>query len=37
VAVGCTEMQGHIFSQARPAEEIVRLFLPVAKAAAAAG
>jgi diguanylate cyclase (GGDEF)-like protein len=26
-AVGCTEMQGHLFSQARPAEEIVRLFL----------
>jgi diguanylate cyclase (GGDEF)-like protein len=26
-AVGCTEMQGHLFSRARPAEEIVRLFL----------
>jgi diguanylate cyclase (GGDEF)-like protein len=36
-AVGCTEMQGYIFSQARPAEEIVRLFLPGEKAAAAAG
>jgi diguanylate cyclase (GGDEF)-like protein/PAS domain S-box-containing protein len=35
-AVGCTEMQGYIFSQARPAEEIVRLFLPQpAKAAGA--
>ncbi len=26
-AVGCTEMQGHLFSRARPAEEIARLFL----------
>jgi diguanylate cyclase (GGDEF)-like protein len=26
-AVGCTEMQGYLFSHARPAEEIVRLFL----------
>jgi diguanylate cyclase (GGDEF)-like protein len=25
--VGCTEMQGYVFSQARPAEDIVRLFL----------
>jgi diguanylate cyclase (GGDEF)-like protein len=25
--VGCTEMQGYFFSHARPAEEIVRLFL----------
>jgi EAL domain-containing protein (putative c-di-GMP-specific phosphodiesterase class I) len=25
--VGCTEMQGYIFSKARPAEDIVRLFL----------
>jgi diguanylate cyclase (GGDEF)-like protein len=25
--VGCTEMQGYFFSRARPAEEIVRLFL----------
>jgi diguanylate cyclase (GGDEF)-like protein len=37
VAVGCTEMQGHIFSQARPAEEIVRLFLAEEKVAVAAG
>jgi diguanylate cyclase (GGDEF)-like protein len=27
-AVGCTEMQGHFFSRARPASEIVELFLP---------
>jgi diguanylate cyclase (GGDEF)-like protein/PAS domain S-box-containing protein len=33
-AVGCTEMQGYLFSQARPAEEIVRLFLPRADRAA---
>jgi diguanylate cyclase (GGDEF)-like protein/PAS domain S-box-containing protein len=26
-AAGCMEMQGHLFSRARPAEEIVRLFL----------
>jgi EAL domain-containing protein (putative c-di-GMP-specific phosphodiesterase class I) len=26
-AVGCTEMQGHLFSRARPADEIARLFL----------
>jgi EAL domain-containing protein (putative c-di-GMP-specific phosphodiesterase class I) len=26
-SVGCTEMQGHLFSQARPAADIVRLFL----------
>jgi diguanylate cyclase (GGDEF)-like protein len=25
--VGCTEMQGYLFSHARPAEEIVRMFL----------
>jgi hypothetical protein len=30
-------MQGHIFSQARPAEEIVRLFLAEEKVAVAAG
>jgi diguanylate cyclase (GGDEF)-like protein/PAS domain S-box-containing protein len=35
-AVGCTEMQGYIFSQARPAEEIVRLFLPQSAKAAGA-
>jgi diguanylate cyclase (GGDEF)-like protein/PAS domain S-box-containing protein len=29
--VGCTEMQGYFFSHARPAEEIVRLFLSGAK------
>ena len=27
-AVGCTEMQGYLFSHARPAAEIERLFLP---------
>jgi diguanylate cyclase (GGDEF)-like protein len=27
VSVGCTEMQGHLFSRARPAAEISRLFL----------
>jgi EAL domain-containing protein (putative c-di-GMP-specific phosphodiesterase class I) len=26
-SVGCTEMQGYLFSQARPAADIVRLFL----------
>jgi EAL domain-containing protein (putative c-di-GMP-specific phosphodiesterase class I) len=26
-AIGCTEMQGHIFSQARPAAEIFEMFL----------
>jgi EAL domain-containing protein (putative c-di-GMP-specific phosphodiesterase class I) len=26
-AVGCTEMQGYLFSHARPSEEIVQLFL----------
>ena len=26
-AIGCTEMQGHIFSQARPAAEIFEIFL----------
>ena len=30
-AVGCTEMQGHLFSRARPAVEIVKLFLPHAE------
>jgi diguanylate cyclase (GGDEF)-like protein len=35
-AVGCTEMQGYYFSHARPADEIVRLFLPQAKRAAGA-
>jgi diguanylate cyclase (GGDEF)-like protein len=29
--VGCTEMQGHLFSHARPAEEIAQLFYPEAK------
>jgi diguanylate cyclase (GGDEF)-like protein len=32
--VGCTEMQGHFFSHARPAEEIVRLFLSPEKTGA---
>jgi diguanylate cyclase (GGDEF)-like protein len=32
-SVGCTEMQGYLFSHARPAADIVRLFLgPAAKA-----
>jgi diguanylate cyclase (GGDEF)-like protein len=35
-SVGCTEMQGYIFSQARPAEEIVQLFLQRAEKAVAA-
>ena len=26
-SVGCTEMQGYLFSRARPAHEISRLFL----------
>jgi len=26
-SVGCTEMQGYLFSRARPAAEIVRMFL----------
>jgi len=29
--VGCTEMQGHLFSRARPAAEAAELFLPEAK------
>jgi diguanylate cyclase (GGDEF)-like protein len=34
-SVGCTEMQGYLFSHARPAADIVRLFLgPLAEAAA---
>ncbi len=33
--LGCTEMQGYLFSHARPAADIIRLFLePAAKAAA---
>jgi EAL domain-containing protein (putative c-di-GMP-specific phosphodiesterase class I) len=35
-SVGCTEMQGYIFSQARPAEEIVKLFLQRGEKATAA-
>jgi len=36
-SIGCTEMQGYLFSHARPAADIVRLFLdPVAMAAAVA-
>jgi predicted signal transduction protein with EAL and GGDEF domain len=35
-AVGCNEMQGYFFSHARPADEIVKLFLPQAKRAAGA-
>jgi diguanylate cyclase (GGDEF)-like protein len=35
-SVGCTEMQGYLFSHARPAADIVRLFLePAAKGAPA--
>ncbi len=34
-AVGCTEMQGYLFSHARPAADIVRLFLEPAKTASA--
>jgi diguanylate cyclase (GGDEF)-like protein len=35
-SAGCTEMQGYLFSHARPAADIVRLFLePPAKAASA--
>jgi len=33
--VGCTEMQGHFFSRARPAAEIVQLFLTPEKTGAA--
>jgi EAL domain-containing protein (putative c-di-GMP-specific phosphodiesterase class I) len=36
-AVGCTEMQGHLFSQARPVQEIVRLFLATPDGARDAG
>jgi diguanylate cyclase (GGDEF)-like protein/PAS domain S-box-containing protein len=36
-AMGCTEMQGYLFSHARPAHEIVRLFLSPKNGAAAAG
>ena len=34
-AIGCTEMQGYLFSHARPAADIVRLFLEPAKTASA--
>jgi diguanylate cyclase (GGDEF)-like protein len=35
-AIGCTEMQGYLFSHARPAADIVRLFLePAAKTVSA--
>ncbi len=33
--VGCTEMQGYLFSRARPAKEIVRMFLSERTAASA--
>jgi diguanylate cyclase (GGDEF)-like protein len=36
-SVGCTEMQGYLFSHARPAADIVRLFLEPAEKPAAAG
>jgi diguanylate cyclase (GGDEF)-like protein len=35
-SVGCTEMQGYLFSRARPAAEIVQLFMPQAKSAVGA-
>jgi diguanylate cyclase (GGDEF)-like protein len=35
--VGCTEMQGYLFSRARPAHEVVRLFLEPAPKTAASG
>jgi diguanylate cyclase (GGDEF)-like protein len=35
--VGCTEMQGHFFSKARPAAEIVQLFLGRERASATPG
>jgi EAL domain-containing protein (putative c-di-GMP-specific phosphodiesterase class I) len=34
--VGCTEMQGYFFSQARPAKEVPGLFLAQAKRQAGA-
>jgi EAL domain-containing protein (putative c-di-GMP-specific phosphodiesterase class I) len=27
-AIGCTEMQGYLFSQARPAKEVMGFFTP---------
>ena len=35
-SVGCTEMQGYLFSRARPAAEIERLFIPNAEKAGSA-
>ena len=35
-SVGCTEMQGYLFSQARPAGEIAQLFMSQAEKAAGA-
>jgi EAL domain-containing protein (putative c-di-GMP-specific phosphodiesterase class I) len=35
-AVGCTEMQGYLFSRARPADEIMQLFAPRAACVAEA-
>ena len=35
-SAGCTEMQGYLFSHARPAGEIVRLFLEPAEKPASA-
>ena len=35
-SVGCTEMQGYLFSHARPAADIVRLFLNPPEQAASA-
>jgi diguanylate cyclase (GGDEF)-like protein len=35
-AVGCTEMQGYLFSRARPADEIMQLFAPQAECIAEA-
>ncbi|MGH6671400.1 MAG: putative bifunctional diguanylate cyclase/phosphodiesterase [Xanthobacteraceae bacterium] len=36
-AVGCTEMQGYLFSRARPATEIMQLFKPAAAKTAEGG
>ena len=35
-SVGCTEMQGYLFSRARPAAEIEQMFMPQAEAVGSA-